>query len=115
MLIPRFRQPKEPKYDLKAGKQIFSSDRKDKTVIVPKDTTNPIDVRLRQLALLSTQVNLVDEFVNKWACLERNHILYTGRIKDLYFSTRDIRIKTGKGEDIIGSFNDVIEMSEREL
>lgn len=113
-------EPKEPRYDHKAGKQIFSGEKKNLTLIVPKDTENPIDIRLRQLAMsLTGECDLRGEFIGKNICVmvgDINHMrLVRGKIKDLYPQTRDIRLRTRKGEDVIVGWGKVLEVSEREL
>lgn len=124
MLIPRFREEKEPQYDHLAGRQIFDKVRTREnsaptTIHVPKDTENPIDVRLRQLAILNEPIDMQKEFCEKHAAVfvqdGLRMSLYTGRIKDVYFVTRDIRIKTRKGQDVIVNFGNVMQIDEHEL
>lgn len=124
MLIPRFREPKLPKYDLKAGRQIFDKEhtREDKRcVFVDPEAENPIDIKLRQLALASLdgQIDLKIAFIDKWVAGivgEINNIcIMTGRIKDLYLPTRDIRFRTRQGVEVITSFDKIIQLSDREL
>jgi hypothetical protein len=119
MLIPRFRGQKLPKYDLKAGRQIFDKEyerRDGYRVSVSPDAENPIDIRLRQMAISSLDgtINLKQEFLEKWVALEKDGEIVVGRIKDLYLSTRDIRIRDRKGKDVFASLDDVIEYSESE-
>jgi hypothetical protein len=113
----------DQRFDHRAGRQIFSREftRKDgRVATIAKDTENPIDIRLRQMALASLdgRLDLKSEFLEKWAVAMVGEIdnlrLIKGRIKDLYLSTRDIRIKTRKGDDVITSFDKVVSVSERE-
>ena len=109
-----------PKLDLKAGRQRFTYDKKVFTAHVPPDTENPIDIRLRQLALLPQQdIDLRGEFYHKNIAAMvgdiNNLCIMKGRIVDIYFVTRDIRFKTRKGVDVIVSFDKVMAVSEREI
>jgi len=120
MLIPRFREPKGLRLDLKAGRQIFGEAPRTKNLsfTVPRDTENPIDIRLRQLAILGREINLVEEFVGKNAVASVGGLdirLVKGKIRDLFPQTRDLRLRTRKGEDVIVSWGNVMELSEREL
>ena len=124
MLIPRFREEKEPVYDHRAGQQIFDrvknrENTRPTTIVVPKDTENPIDIRLRQLALMNCPFDLCKEFIGKWAAVfvqtGLQLTIYTGRIKDIFPSTRDIWVRTRAGKDVIVPIGNVIEYSEREL
>jgi hypothetical protein len=120
MLIPRFKESKEPKYDLRAGRQIFDKEytRHDlRMATIPKDTENPIDTRIRQLIIGSWtgQIDLKKEFFDKWAVVITKDLeIKIGRIKDLYMDTRDIYIKTRKGDIYILPFGNVMKVSERE-
>lgn len=105
--------------DNKAARQRFATEKKYYTMTIPSDTENPIDIRLRQLAMMpEARFDFNKEFHNKWAVVMTGHIgdmqLRKGRIKDIYPHTRDIRIQTRKGEDIIVGYGKVITISERE-
>ena len=106
-------------FDLKAGRQRFTYEKKFLTAVVSKDASNPIDTRLRQIALmLKPEFDFKLEFYDKWAVVQTgpygNMQLRKGRIKDFYFPDRLIRIKTRKGEDVIASFDKVITFSVHE-
>lgn len=110
--------------DRRAGRQIFDKEytRSDGIglVHIPKDTQNPIDIKLRQLAIASLdgRIDAKKEFFEKWAEAllgEINNLKYVkGRIKDLYLHTRDVYIKTRKGDVYIIPFDKVLSVSERE-
>lgn len=123
MLIPKFNEPRLPKYDLKAGRQIFDKerDRMDgRVATISKDAENPIDVKLRQMTLSSINgsINLLSLINMNIVVMvgDINHLrLIKGKVKDLYLSTRDVRLKTRKNEDVIVSFDKVISLTEKEV
>src|SRR3990167_10168990 len=91
--------------DLKAGRQRFTYDKKFLTITVPQDTENPIDIALRLKALaIDPQFNFFNDFHNKWTVVRTPQGLRIGRIKDMYLASRDIRIRTRQGIDIIVGF-----------
>ena len=115
--------PKEPKYDTRAGRQIFDREYGHREyarwATVPKDTTNPIDIKLRQLAIEGEPVDLKALFFNI-NCAFMHQFgqelkIIKGKIKDLFFHSRDVYIKTRKGEVYIVPFDKVIELSETEI
>jgi hypothetical protein len=123
--IPRFQDEKEPKLDLKAGRQIFDKEytREDKAsyAIIPGDSDNPVDERLRRLAIrsLTGKVNVKDEFFNKWAMIELGVGMIkdkvVGRVKDLFLHSRYIYIKTAKGNIFVVPFECVLKIHEHEI
>ena len=110
---------KEPKYDLKAGLQRFTYQQKHKTMNIPRDTENPIEIRLRQIALqVNPEFDFNKEFHDKYAVvkIDKKEVprLRIGRIKDLYPQDRLVRIKTKGNEDVLVPYDNVITISESE-
>jgi hypothetical protein len=109
-------------FDHIAAKQIFGipirkRGDKEEVLHVPKDTTNPIDIKLRQIAMLGdNQTDIYTEFFDKWVAVARadGKGIFVGRIKDVYPS-RDLLVKNRKDEMAIVPFGNVIQISEREL
>ncbi len=124
MLIPRFRDIKLPKYDDLAARQIFDKvhDRSDgRIAAIEKDTQNPIDIKLRQLALssLDGKIDLKKEFLGKNVVVIVGDVfnikMVKGKIADMYLVTRDLRLRTRKNETIIVPFDKVMYYGEREV
>jgi hypothetical protein len=124
MLIPKHHEQKLPNYDLKAGRQIFDKEhvREDGyKASIAKDTENPIDIRLRQMVMASLDgtIDLRGEFLHKNIVAIIGDIYHLrivkGKIADMYLVGRELRIKNRKGEDIIVSFDKVMEYSSREI
>ena len=115
MLInPKYNE-KEPKYDHKAARQRFTYQNKNLAMSVPLNTNNPIDTRLRQIALeVNPRFDFKKEFYQKWCVVRTIKGLRMGRIKDMFPADRLIRIKTPKDEDIIAHYEAVITVSERQ-
>lgn len=123
--VLRFKDEPEPKYDYKAGRQIFDKEksRDDKNIwaFVPPDTVNPIDIRLRQLAieLPNGPVDLKKIFYNLNIVIIHNEGMQLkfikGKIKDIYMTTRDVYVKTRQGKIYVVPFEKSFELSEREV
>ena len=118
------KEEKLPPLDYKAGRQIFDREHTAREPIkfgfIKKDTTNPIDVKLRQLAIEfpTGGVNLKKIFFNLNAVIiwgDGMPQFIKGKIKDVFLHTRDVYVKTRKGDIYIVPFEKVREISEREL
>lgn len=105
-------------FDRRAAEQIFigEGERRSGILSVPRDTENPIDIRLRQIAMSGETPNIKAEFVGKNVAViaGNNQTIYTGKLKDI-FADRSVRVKSKTGLDIIVPFGSVIELSDFEL
>ncbi len=119
MWVKKYKEDKDPKWDDKAAEQIFTKarNRGDKRIgLIDPTAENPIDVKLRQLAIssLDGNVDLRGEFLGKRVAAMMGGIdnlnIVSGRIRDIYLATRDVRFKADNGRDIIVSFDKVIEL-----
>lgn len=116
-MIINIGRDRDPVYDNKAARQRFDGESSGKSDIltVPPDSVNPIDVTLRMFATFGNgTIDMKGTFFNKWAAVMTRTGIKVGRIIDL-FASRDVRLKDKYGKDVIASFENVIELSEKEL
>lgn len=123
MHILKYKEEKLPPLDYKAGRQIFDKEHPPREPVtfatVPRDTTNPIDVKLRQLAIESGPIDLKKTFYDLNVVIIHTNGLQIsfikGKIKDVYMATRDVYVKTRQGRVYVVNFDKVFEISEREI
>ena len=125
MITPRYKDEKLPKQDLKAGRQIFdrelTRENTQQFATVPRDTENPIDTRIRQLAIgsLDGSIDLKSEFFGKNIAFIHGTIpniqIIKGKIKDVFMGDRSIYVRTRKDEVYVVPFGRVLEVKDKEI
>jgi len=117
------KEEKFPKLDYKAGRQIFDREHDQREPLtfatVPRDTVNPIDIKLRQLAMEGNTLDLKKVFYDLNIVIIHQEGLklsfIKGKIKDLFMATRDVYVKTRQGKVYVVPFDKSFELSEREF